>query len=88
MKAYIKKTINIQFELNSSEAIMLVKGGRIDLELGSDIIKLLHDEDEYEDIDSTEYKMSINITDKNQFDWIISEALKHKQRVNDESKNT
>lgn len=89
MKLKLKKTLNLDFTLDSSEAIMFSKGGMhtFIMNQSSD------DEDDNHQLDFSEYH-EVKITfqlernEQGRFDFITGEAEKNKQRVADENKST
>jgi len=96
MKVKIRKRIVIDLEMDSSECIMFCKGGQQNIKIAKEALQALIQEDkpikyyendiskEYLDCEC-EYYIAIQLKDKGTFDWITSEALKHKESVKDES---
>lgn len=89
MKFSLKKKVIIALEMDSSEAVMFCRGGRQDIKLEEDLITLLAQEskpitiEKYDGNDEVlsieaEYFITVQLKDKDRFDWITSEAIKHK----------
>lgn len=96
MKFSIRKRVVLDLEMDSSECIMFCRGGQQNIRIPKEAMQALLDESKqikyYEDdankeyLDThTEYYIAIQLGDKGKFDWITSEALKHKESVKNES---
>lgn len=97
MKYTIKRKIEINSTLDSSECIMFTKGGKHNITLSEKFLRSVigekfssEDDDEYLPKIETEIVFTIQMdqSDQSRFNFIKTEADKHKERVKDENRTT
>jgi len=86
MKSKISRKIIVDITLDSSETIMFSKGGQHKISLNPDILKF--ENDIGYDGSEVEITFQMERTQQERFYFIQSEALKHKERVENETKPT
>lgn len=81
MKHKITRKIFLDLLVDSSEAIMFMKGGKHNISL--DIVELIDPFDLKKNDILLDVSIQIDKEQKNRFDFITSEAMRHKDRENE-----